>query len=195
MHYPFLLARICFSCLRTKILDTSHQLLALDPKFGLYPYSPAINPRPHSFASGHKVSYHSLKAVVEAVNDTYDRLEKIGDEEGLCKWVNDKLDEMKIRSRDVSGLEMYIEWVERSRVRDEHVVRHDRRQAILEHLYALGWTDDDMRLSGSRARTWNSLMEIPKQLTTRSWKVIRPQLVALLEAEKAEARRGAWLNA
>ncbi|KAG9094593.1 hypothetical protein FS749_012168 [Ceratobasidium sp. UAMH 11750] len=138
----------------------------------------------------------SLRQQVEGVLNKQREFKDAGNHSGLAKWEQECRTLVLTRRKFGSQLARYLDSVGKSRSRELGGVKQQRRQAIVNRLKALGWTDEDMSFSKSDGKPWRAIVDTANPLTARIWDNILRKLIPLLQenrerhiARAAAARR------
>ncbi|CAE6438383.1 unnamed protein product [Rhizoctonia solani] len=108
---------------------------------------------------------------------------------GLDEWERQQQKSWATQRQEAKKLLDYINSTAASRSDELKDLKSERKEQICKRLRALGWEDKYFRFPthGDEAgKLWNSLVEISKPLTDRTWTNILPKLTRLLEENRLE---------
>ncbi|KAF8597247.1 hypothetical protein BDV93DRAFT_527545 [Ceratobasidium sp. AG-I] len=172
---PHLQVKLCPTCRETKLVAANNQTYLVSRSYAFKLKCDGLNDAFYG---------HSLKHDLEEVRQKSEELFK--NQDAYCKWAVERGKALIQRSKEATVLEEYIVLSSKSREQELANAKRERRDMVRERLVALGWTDADQRIlyNAKAAKSWSTLVDIPKPLTDRTWTNLLAKLTPLLEENR-----------
>ncbi|EUC56344.1 F-box protein [Rhizoctonia solani AG-3 Rhs1AP] len=187
---PYLMVRLCVECRETKLIELvgreylwtgPEKLVCVTNMMTFRKKNAEKRPR------GSGPLKYCLRKELEELRATFRELSQPGCEVAFTRWKTEVKDELDLRKQFGATLKSFLRLIENTRYEELEKIKRERSNEVNKRLFALGYTEPELKIHYSLSNKWRALVEQPRVLSDRVWENILPKLTPILEANKAQA--------